>query len=77
MCEWLLKVEYDVYQKVLYCSTLLGLWEVYGIVVIYCVVDADLCDDDSYVNYDLLNVWTWILDDENVVELVNVIEGVL
>jgi hypothetical protein len=22
----------------------------------YCVVDDDLCDDDSYVNCDLLNV---------------------
>jgi hypothetical protein len=35
MCEWLLKVEYDVYHKMLCCSILLGLWGVNGIVVIF------------------------------------------
>jgi hypothetical protein len=34
-------------------------------------------DDDSYLNCVWLNVWTWILDNANVVELVNVIGGVL
>jgi len=48
MYEWLLKVEYDVIINVVLFHFAWFMRNVVG----YCVVDDDLCDDDSYVYYD-------------------------
>ena len=52
ICGWLWTIEYGVYHEMMCCSILLGLWKVYGIDMIYDIVDVDVCDDDSYVDCD-------------------------
>jgi len=71
VCEWLLGVENDVYHKVLYFLLYLDCEKVYEVVELYYIVDVDLyiyitidvevCwkyDEDSYLNCELLIVWT-------------------
>ena len=71
VCEWLLGVEDDVYHKVLYFLLYLDSEKMYEVVELYYIVDVNLyiymtidagvCwkyDEDSYLNCELLIVWT-------------------
>jgi hypothetical protein len=48
----MLKVECDVYHKCCIIPLCLVHEKYVGLLWDCCVVDDDLCDDDSYVNYD-------------------------